>query len=147
MDNAGGHGTNETKNEYVSTLEKKYNVKVIWQVPNLLETSLLDLGVWCTVQSVVVELHRHRVMQPDSLAGSVEEAWLEFNSKKISKVHDRWLKVLCLIIKDKGKNDLVESDRGLTKPVITPTTSIPLPSEDGDHVSEGATPPLGTVAM
>ena len=86
-------------------------------------------------------------MRANALASSVQEAWDGFSSDKISKVHGRWLKVLQLIIKDRGKNDLVESDRGLIRPVITPTTPILLRSDDGDHVSEGATPPLGTVAM
>ena len=86
-------------------------------------------------------------MRANALASSVQEAWDGFSSEKISRVHGRWLKVLQLIIKDHGKNDLVESERGLTKPLVTPTTPIPEPPEDGEHLSEGATPPLGTVAM
>ena len=44
MDNAGGHGTNDAKYCYVEALQE-YNVDIIWQVPRLPETNMLDLGV------------------------------------------------------------------------------------------------------
>ncbi len=33
MDNAGGHGTNDAKQQYINLL-KAFNVEVIWQVPS-----------------------------------------------------------------------------------------------------------------
>ena len=44
MDNAGGHGINEIKKQYVRTLKLKFNIIVEWQVLNLPEANLLDLG-------------------------------------------------------------------------------------------------------
>jgi len=114
MDNVGGYGMEERKDNYVKLLETEYNVKVIWQVPNSPETNLLDLGVWRTIQSLVEKVHRQKVMQADILCKSVDEAWESFDSEKISKVATRWVKVLRLIIKGNGTNDLVESERGLT---------------------------------
>jgi hypothetical protein len=35
MDNAGGHGTNKARNEYVKILYDDYKVEVIWQIANL----------------------------------------------------------------------------------------------------------------
>ena len=56
MDNAGGHGKEEIKDQYVKKLKEKYNIEVVWQIPHSPETNMLDLGVWMGVQSKV-ELH------------------------------------------------------------------------------------------
>ena len=53
-------------------------------------------------------------MQADVLSQSVDEAWELFDSEKMTKVATRWVKVLRLIIKGDGSNDLVESERGLS---------------------------------
>jgi hypothetical protein len=79
MDNAGGHGSDEAKNEYVSILFFKFNILVIWQIPNSPETNMLDLGVWGTIQEMVEYLHRQRCMDVDVLAKSVEEAFSILN--------------------------------------------------------------------
>ena len=46
MDNAGGHGTDEAKAEYTDLLKEKYNIQVVWQVPQSPETNILDLDIW-----------------------------------------------------------------------------------------------------
>ena len=55
-------------------------------------------------------------MRPDTLAESVLDAWKYFseNGEILKKITTRWEKVLDLIIKDNGGNDLVESERRLT---------------------------------
>ena len=135
MDNAGGHGTIEAKNDYVSILLDEFNVKVEWQIPNSLETNLLDLGVWMTIQSLVEWLHRHKMMNVDTLASTVLEAWNSFDAKKIAKVAERWVKVLRLIVKGNGTNDLVEQERGLTSTLFVPEKHerLPLDNDDDDH--------------
>ena len=45
IDNAGGHGTNETIEEYRNMMLQQYNIKLFHQVPNSPETNLLVLGV------------------------------------------------------------------------------------------------------
>ena len=150
MDNAGGHGTEETKDNYVKLLETEYNVKVIWQVPNSPETNLLDLGVWRTIQSLVEKVHRQKVMQADVLSESVEEAWATFDSIKMTKVATRWVKVLRLIIKGNGTNDLVESERGLTgRPSIVNDDAIPPtePPGDGAAIDVSEQQAEGKIAM
>ena len=121
MDNAGGHGTEEAKTEYIRILKEDFNIIIEWQVPNSPELNLLDLGVWCAIQHVVEQLHRLRVMSCDSLAKSVVEAWEKINSEKLTNVAARWIKVLHLIIKGAGTNDLVETERGKKFNPLTPT--------------------------
>jgi hypothetical protein len=49
MDNAGGHGTNDARQQYVSILKSEFNIIVIWQIANSPETNMLDLGAWVTI--------------------------------------------------------------------------------------------------
>jgi hypothetical protein len=72
-------GQMKQKNEYVSILFFKFNILVIWQIPNSPETNMLDLGVWGTIQEMVEYLHRQRCMDVDVLAKSVEEAFSILN--------------------------------------------------------------------
>jgi hypothetical protein len=118
MDNAGGHGTDESKKEYVSILRKKYNIWVEWQIPNSPETNLLDLGFWATHQAIVERLHRLKRMEVDALARTVRDTFFLVDSEKIDSIFKRWELVLTLIIKGNGTNDLVETRRGLTKSLV-----------------------------
>jgi hypothetical protein len=115
MDNAGGHGTDDIKREYVSILWNEYKIQVEWQIPNSPETNLLDLGFWVTHQAIVQRLHRLNRMESEALARSVRDAFLLVDNDKIASIFKRWELVLTLIIKGEGTNDLVESRRGLTK--------------------------------
>lgn len=115
MDNAGGHGSKDTKKEFVSELKKWFNITVEWQVPNSPDTNLLDLGYWATLQAMVERMHRLKRMDPDVLAETVYEAFSLLDPVKIERVYQRWEYVLDLIIKGEGTNDLVEKNRGLTK--------------------------------
>ena len=121
MDNAGGHGTVEAKQTFVERLEMVYNVRVNWQVPNSPDTNMLDLGVWMTIQSKVEELHRTLVLDNDVLAKTVIEAFETFDSDKLTNIYERWEKVLDLIIKNEGRNDLVEHCCGDESPDHIPT--------------------------
>jgi hypothetical protein len=120
MDNAGGHGTDEAKSEYVEILYTDFYIKVLWQAPQSPETNMLDLGAWMTIQSVVEQLHRHRAMNENALAETVMEAFDTFDGAlKLGAIGRRWLTVLDLIEEDDGGNNLIESRRGkLTRPLI-----------------------------
>jgi hypothetical protein len=115
MDNAGGHGTDVAKQQYVRVLMNEYNILVEWQIPNSPETNLLDLGFWCTHQAVVERLHKLKRMDTEALSRSVFDAFELVDEKKIERIYKRWEYVLDLIIKGEGTNDLVEMNRGLTK--------------------------------
>ena len=119
MDNAGGHGTVKAIGKYVRILKDKYNVIVKHQIPHSPETNLLDLGTWMSLQSRVENIQHSKVMRPDTLAESVLDAWKTFSENReiLKKITTRWEKVLDLIIKDNGGNDLVESERGLTSSI------------------------------
>ena len=79
---------------------------------------MLDLGVWCMLQSYVEYIHMGRSMKPDTLAVSVEESFRDFDGyEKLGEVAKRWKKVLELIVEGKGTNDLVESCRGIRLPL------------------------------
>lgn len=112
LDNAGGHGTDETVDEYVGMLAEKHNVICVHQRPRSPATNMLDLGVWMAVQHVVESLHFHRRKEIKALAETVEEAWHSFEPIKLENVYKRWKKVLSLIIEDEGGDRLVESKRG-----------------------------------
>lgn len=112
MDNAGGHGTDEAKSQYVEELTK-FNVEIIWQVPRSPETNMLDLGIWMSIQTAVMKAHRLRRCQDHALARSVEDAWNSYLSKDaFINVHGRLKVVLRCIVDDNGGNNLVESKRG-----------------------------------
>ena len=145
MDNAGGHGTDQVKDEYVKILKRKFNIIVEWQVANSPETNLLDLGFWATIQSCVEKLHKFKRMDPESLSRSVRDAWFGMDSMdKLGRIYKRWEHVLSLIVKGKGTNDLVEMDRGLTKSL----DSLPnLPVVVGDDETMDATEPTVPVAI
>ena len=53
MDNAGGHGTNEAIQQYTNNLRDCYNIRIIWQIPRLPYTNMLDLGIWMSLQARV----------------------------------------------------------------------------------------------
>lgn len=75
MDNAGGHGTDVAKDQYVQLLDTKFKVKVIWQVPRSSETNLHDLGVRMCTQAAVEKEHTLMRCNVDALAKSVMRAW------------------------------------------------------------------------
>ena len=113
MDNAGGHGTSEAIEEYVAKLKNDWNVKTIFQIPRSPYTNVLDLGVWCSLQSRVEKEHFGKRCEVNALASSVTNAWTNGTlDKMITSVFKRLRRVLVLIIEAKGKNDLVETKRG-----------------------------------
>jgi hypothetical protein len=115
MDNAGGHGSNTARKEYVRILQDEYKVQVIWQIANSPETNMLDLGAWVTIQCIVAHMHRGKRMHKDALCKTVNNAFESLDSSKLASIGKRWIRVLDLIIVRKGSNDLVEQCQGLTK--------------------------------
>ena len=80
------------------------------------KTNILDLGVWCLLQSLVEYLHRCKCMKEDSLACTIEHAWDLFDGNiKFKAVHERWKKVLSLILLGGSGNSLVEKCRGIKR--------------------------------
>ena len=67
MDDAGGHGTDEAKEAHVNVSKEK-SIEVIWQVPWLPETNMLDLWAWMSIQSVVQRVHFNQRCHHDALA-------------------------------------------------------------------------------
>ena len=47
MDNAGGHGKIEVKEQYEQILKDELNVMIEWQVPQSPQTNMLDLVFGC----------------------------------------------------------------------------------------------------
>ena len=72
---------------------------------------MLDLGCWMSVQSEVEVKHQLLVMQPDVLAETIESSFYGLDENILTRIHDRWLKVLKLIVQGKGSNQLVEKCR------------------------------------
>ena len=86
-----------------------------WQVPNSPETNMLDLGVWVSLQSIVENIHKGKVMQSDVLSQSVEEVFGYISSRVLDKVHARWKLVLQLLVSGQGTIEVVEEHRGLKR--------------------------------
>ena len=114
MDNAGGHGTTEAKDNYVKMLLEKYNILVIFQIPRSPYTNVLDLGVWMALQAAVEREHYLKRCNATALVNSVMKTWVDGHlDHAITKVFLRLKPVLCNILEANGANDLVESKRGL----------------------------------
>ena len=113
IDNAGCHDTNDCVQEYTARLRTEYNIEIIQQVPRSPFTNVLDLGVWAALQAAVEKRHFMKRCQTDALVRTVLDTWVNgFLDEIISKVFKRLEKVLCLINKGEGGNDLVETKRG-----------------------------------
>ena len=78
MDNAGGHGTKEDVEFYVSELKKRFNIIVCFQPPNSPESNVLDLGTWMSIQSDVDKMARGVRQNADALESVVMNAWHQF---------------------------------------------------------------------
>ena len=68
------------------------------------------------MQSDVEEIHRRLVIDADVLANSVEQAFCNLDTNKLNNISDRWERILDLILKNSGGNDLVERCRGKMNP-------------------------------
>ena len=113
MDNAGGHGSNDAIEKYVRMLDEKYNVKTIFQVPRSPYTNVLDLGVWCSLQLRVENMHYMKRCEVNALARLVKDTWDNGHLDDMNtRVFNRLRNFLVLINEAKGKNDLVEEKRG-----------------------------------
>ena len=98
-------------------------------------------GVWLRIlpldeddQAAVEKEHVKKTCDVDSLARSVLRAWdKRLNPIVFSRVADRLLKVLDLIVEDDGGNDFVEDDRGkpcFSDPVAAPAEGVAKAYED-----------------
>ena len=142
MDNAGGHGKQDIKEQYVKLLKDEYNIEVEWQVPNSPETNMLDLGTWFALQSKVEVAHKRKVMHKDVLAETVEKCWNDTDMCEsiLHKVHERWKTVLELIVQGKGTNNLVEKHRNLKSKLL----ELPqVPDSDDEDVVQNYIDAIG----
>ena len=113
MDNAGGHGSDDAIATYSSWLRIKYNVRIIHQILRSPYTNVLDLGVWCMLQSCVEKQHYMKRTNVHALVTSVKTTWSEGHlDELITKVFGRLRNVLVLIVEGQGSNDLVETKQG-----------------------------------
>ena len=64
-----------------------------------------------SVQSVVERIHRMLVMQHDILDCSIKEAFWGMEYISLLNIHNRWKRVLELIVQGEGSNQLVEKCR------------------------------------
>ena len=107
------NGSSRESNEEKVSLDT--NTIIIHQIPRSPFTNLLDLGVWCSLQSRVEKQHYQKQTDVHALAKSVMDTW---NNDKnlthvISQVWKRLRNVLALIVEGGGGNDLVvETKRG-----------------------------------
>ena len=114
MDNAGGHGTKNAIETYTNQLKEEHNVVIIHQIPRSPETNILDLGVWCSLQSVVEKEHQGKTKSSvDALYNTIDQVWKNrFGSEIMEKVYERWEKILQIILHCQGDNSQIDCFRG-----------------------------------
>ncbi len=112
MDNAGGHGMQQARDQYTRQLQPDYNITIRQQSARSPEVNALDLGVWMSVQAAVEERHRNRCRDPDGLAETVQEAWNNLPEPTITRIFNRIPIVLQQIVSSGGDNITVEERRG-----------------------------------
>ena len=77
----------------------------------------------------------------------VVEAWEMIDSEKLTNVAAQWIKVLHLIIKGAGTNDLVETERGKKFVPINPTEYTLVAEENSAYNDDDGTLPKGQIQM
>jgi hypothetical protein len=60
MDNAGGHGTREAREQYTRHLLEEFNIEIIQQSACSPEVKALDLGIRMSIQSHVERRHQEQ---------------------------------------------------------------------------------------
>ena len=112
LNGAGGHGTDETVTEYTAAT-KIMNSILVRQVSNLLDTNVLDLGIWTSLQSAMGKRHRLSRGNKEALHDTVMKVWSEVaNKEAMCRVYDRLEKNYEIIRKTKGDNKLIKEFRG-----------------------------------
>ena len=95
------------------------------------------------IQAVVESQHKFKVMQPDVLAATIEQAFFNLDQEKLLNIHARWLTVLDLIVKGKGDNVLVEACRGKTNFVDLTGEELEISADDCvDDTDENEVAPM-----
>ena len=106
----------------------KDQLKSVFEVKRLARSPCKSYFRHCRIHLLSVEKeHVKKTYHPDSLTRSVKRAWDErLNPIVFSRVADRLLKVLDLIVKDGGDNNLVESERGklFSDPIDAPAEDV-----------------------
>ena len=75
LDNAGGHGKKDIIKQYSRTLIERYNIQLIHQVPRSPFSNVLDLGVWCAMQSTVHKVCEGKQRTVEILNSAVMATW------------------------------------------------------------------------
>ena len=86
-----------------------------WHLPDSPELNLLDLDIWMTLQSVVENVHRSKLVNCDLQAETLYKAFGSMDEAVLWNVYQCWLTVMDLVIQGKGLNDLVEQNRGMLR--------------------------------
>jgi hypothetical protein len=140
MDNAGGHGTRDAIDAYVKLLYDKYFIIVEHQTPRSPEFNLCDLGFFNCFQSAVEKQHRGMRTHVDVIAKSVETTWEQMNSSALTKINERWERVLRIVEADDGDNRMVDSIRGqLFTAIFGAAIQVP-ESDEVDEDDDNADP-------
>ena len=115
MDNAGGHRTEQAIKKYTDILQTEFDIEIIHQIPCSLETNVLDLGIWCSLQWAMDKLIRGKCGDMEALVQGVASVWDTAGgelSTAFTNVFMRLGRVFHLIEEDKGGNEFVEKKHG-----------------------------------
>jgi hypothetical protein len=100
------------RDAYVLLLKNKYNIIIKHQTPRSPEFNLLDLGFFNCLQSAVEKQHKGKRTHNDVLARTVQEAWEQMDASSLTKIHERWKRVLRIVQEHHGDNAQIDAFRG-----------------------------------
>ena len=90
LDNAGGHGSDEAKQQYIQIL-REHHIEVVFQPPRSPECNMLDLGFWMSLQSVV-----HKTINRSDFTFDADTIWTvckqqfeSFDPQKLINIFNR----------------------------------------------------------
>ena len=115
IDGAGGRGTKDAIIEYTNNLQENLNNQLVFQVPRTPYSNVLDLGVWCGLQTTVEKTHFMRRCEINILVRSVYETCEKGKlNELITKVFNRLKNFLVVIVEGNGGKEMAESKQGKT---------------------------------
>ena len=101
-------------------LNNEYSIETIFQVFRSPYVNVIDLGAWCVLQSCMEKQHFGKQCTVNALLHTVADTWNNRHlDEMITKVFICLKKSLALIVKAKGKNDLVEKNEARILRILT----------------------------
>jgi len=115
LDNAGGHGSKEVIEGYVTMMKDRFNIILEFQSPSSPDFNALDRGVWMCSQAAAAKLARPLRRDFKSLHECVMKAWNGMSSTAITNICNSVVTACEESLKCGGGNEKSEKRRSSKK--------------------------------